>query len=773
MNTKKICLNANFGAKRNRGKAFTSSVEDFNKVINSPELADFIKKIRNEPDKKKQEALKQDLPFRCAHYYHFNGDNRKAGYADPEAFLFQTVFDIDEPEYIESALKRAKELNDDETSMWYKHVLRITYSVRHKLHIDIRLPLGMTIEETQTQFGKDLGVPFDPACTTPERFIYLTDASNEVYRSDDWCMLLPEDELERRRKAYTDRGLPIDGVVRKDKKVTQKEKTVVKAEIEDLSQVEHDDSLTFDGIPYTDIIRKYWELYNNGMEPIEGCRHSLTWQLAVNLRAICDYNQTKLEQVIPNYWHSQEDIAEYRATIASANAEPRKGMPTRMAEVLKAIKSDRLNNLLTEGGNDDNHIPVYTKTKPAFIKLISSKVDKTLKAMVEESIWPALCAYLPGNVKFRYIDGKEHEANISSVLLARQSSGKGYINEPIEAILADITVNDDISHEKLDEWRRMCRKRKEEGEEPRPDDICIQRLNGSMTQARFAEAQIDAAKNGKKRCHSLFDEIELVKGISRNNLEELFALIRAAFDTSRYGRDAVGAQFVSGSFDVRYCFNASSTPYAVRKVITQKCVNDGTLTRLNVNTLFRDDDSMPKIGNYDEAYYNKVRCYVQKLKDADGQIKCPQADKLAKELVEEHKQIALESGLEGYRTFSFRACVIGWLKANILYILNDYKWEKCIADYVKYSVRRDMWCKMYYFGKDIEEGHGETGNQRVTVQSVLALLPSEFSEADYMKKVEELGRKGNKGTLRTWVSRGKIYYDDTSRMYVKAGKDAA
>ena len=770
MNLKKrIALNAKFGAERNRGKAFTSSIEEFDEVVNSNELSELISKIRTSTDKKEQDELKAQLPFRCAHYSAFVDNRRDSSHVAPEHFMYQTVVDIDEIEYVDCAIERAMLLNTQD-GLWKDHVLRIERSARGKAHIDIRLPIGMTVEESQQQFCADLGVPYDSSCITRERFIYLVDKGSEIYRSPMWCAILPEEEIEARRKAFADRGLPIDGYAPKQKATETVKSHEEKVEV---SKVKYDEKLVFaNGILYKDIVNKFWELYYHGQEPVEGTRNSDTFDLALHIRTICDYDIAKMMQVIPNYW-GPEGWTEYRDTLINANSVPRKGMPYKMRNVLEAVRKDRFKLRLSDGNDDVNGIPVYTKKKPDFINLISSKADKSLRAMIEESVWPALCAYLSGNVKFRYIDGKMHEANISSVLIGKQSTGKGYINEPLEAIMADINVNDDISRQKLDEWRKKCRKKgKDQGEEPRPDDVCIQRLEGSITPTRFAEAQMDADKNGLKRCYTRVDEIELLKGISRNNSEELFALIRAAFDTSTWGRDAVGAQFISGSFNVRYVFNASCTPVAAHKFITSKWVNDGTLTRLCVNTIF-ESENMPRVKEYDSDFYKKVRFYIERLKNANGVISCPKADKLVKEMIEEHKRIAEESGLEGYKKYSYRACVMGWLKACILYIMNDYKWEKCIADYVRYSVKRDMWCKMYYFGKDIEEGNSETENHRVTVQSVLALLPAQFSEADYMKKVEELGRKGNKGTLRTWCSRGKIYYDDASNMYVKCTNDVA
>lgn len=766
---KRIALNAKFGAERNRGKAFTSSIEEFDEVINSNELSELISKIRTSTDKKEQDELKAQLPFRCAHYSAFVDNRRDSSHVAPEHFMYQTVVDIDEIEYVDCAIERAMLLNTQD-GIWKDHVLKIERSARGKAHIDIRLPIGMTVEESQKQFCAELGVPYDSSCITRERFIYLVDKGSEIYRSPMWCAILPEEEIEARRKAFADRGLPIDGYAPKQKATETVKSHEEKVEV---SKVKYDEKLVFaNGILYKDIVNKFWELYYHGQEPVEGTRNSDTFDLALHIRTICDYDIAKMMQVIPNYW-GPEGWTEYRDTLINANSVPRKGMPYKMRNVLEAVRKDRFKLRLSDGNDDVNGIPVYAKKKPDFIQLISSKADKSLRAMIEESVWPALCAYLSGNVKFRYIDGKMHEANISSVLIGKQSTGKGYINEPLEAIMADINVNDDISRQKLDEWRKKCRKKgKDQGEEPRPDDVCIQRLEGSITPTRFAEAQMDADKNGLKRCYTRVDEIELLKGISRNNSEELFALIRAAFDTSTWGRDAVGAQFISGSFNVRYVFNASCTPVAAHKFITSKWVNDGTLTRLCVNTIF-ESENMPRVKEYDSDFYKKVRFYIERLKSANGVISCPKADKLVKEMIEEHKRIAEESGLEGYKKYSYRACVMGWLKACILYIMNDYKWEKCIADYVRYSVKRDMWCKMFYFGKDIEEGNSDTDNHRVTVQSVLALLPSEFSEADYMKKVEELGRKGNKGTLRTWCSRGKIYYDDASNMYVKCTNDVA
>ena len=529
--------------------------------------------------------------------------------------------------------------------------------------------------------------------------------------------------------------------------------------------------LSYHDIPYSVIIAKYWELFNEGKEPAEGDRNVKTYELAMTLRPICDYDQGMMERVIPRYDGFPKD--EWRKTITNALNEPRKSMPYRLKQLLKAVKDERKMALIapSDSPKGEKGVPERPKRMPELLKLLSSKVPMKLKAMVEEAVWPAMCAHLKG-VTFRYVDGVIHEANISSPLIGRQSSGKGAVNQPIECLLADITARDKENESRLLDWRRRNQgKGASKDKQPRPEDIVIQRLDDDLTPAALSQALIDAETNGGKRVITKVDEIELLNRIGNGKNDTVGVLVRYGWDSARWGQRRVGLDSVSGSYTVRWVWNASCTLKSARKFITNTWIADGSLSRLNVNALLlsKDDHEMPKIGEYDDKFQNDLKLYVDRLNAASGLIECPQANRLAEEMKQEHDRIADLCESEGYRTFSYRAVVIGWLKAMMLYIANGYKWDKTMAEYVRYSVRRDMYLKMYFFGQQIEEEFEEEERQQQHgPQNLLSTLPEEFTMDDYLRMRQAQGKRGDgKSTLRTWKTRGYIDYDEVTETYVK------
>ena len=529
--------------------------------------------------------------------------------------------------------------------------------------------------------------------------------------------------------------------------------------------------LSYHDIPYSVIIAKYWELFNEGKEPAEGDRNVKTYELAMTLRPICDYDQGMMERVIPRYDGFPKD--EWRKTITNALNEPRKSMPYRLKQLLKAVKDERKMALIapSDSPKGEKGVPERPKRMPELLKLLSSKVPMKLKAMVEEAVWPAMCAHLKG-VTFRYVDGVIHEANISSPLIGRQSSGKGAVNQPIECLLADITARDKENESRLLDWRRRNQgKGASKDKQPRPEDIVIQRLDDDLTPAALSQALIDAETNGGKRVITKVDEIELLNRIGNGKNDTVGVLVRYGWDSARWGQRRVGLDSVSGSYTVRWVWNASCTLKSARKFITNTWIADGSLSRLNVNALLlsKDDHEMPKIGEYDDKFQNDLKLYVNRLNAASGLIECPQANRLAEEMKQEHDRIADLCESEGYRTFSYRAVVIGWLKAMMLYIANGYKWDKTMAEYVRYSVRRDMYLKMYFFGQQIEEEFEEEERQQQHgPQNLLSTLPEEFTMDDYLRMRQAQGKRGDgKSTLRTWKTRGYIDYDEVTETYVK------
>ena len=537
--------------------------------------------------------------------------------------------------------------------------------------------------------------------------------------------------------------------------------------------------LSYQGIPYSAIIKKYWDMFYDGKEPCMGDRNVRTFEICMLLRSICDYSQEILEAVIPRY--DGFPVDEWRRTIDSALKEPRKGMPYKLKQVLDALRQEKKLQLMangkTTGGTVTNIngqlsvMPERPKRMPKFLNLVSSKVDPYYKAMVEESIWPGVCAHLHG-VKFWYIDGVDCEANISSPLIGKQSSGKGLVNKPIEYVLADITERDKENVQREEQWRERNKgKGASKDRQNRPKDIVIQRLDQDLTPAALAQSLIDGERNGKKRIITKVDEIEFLSDIGDGDKRKVSLLVRYAFDSGSWGQRRVGLDSVNGSYTVRWVWNASSTSSRAKAFINRDWVANGSLSRLNVNTIIKPEgnQNIKKVEAYDDKYAEELKVYIDRLNAASGDIRCKQADALAYKLLEEHNEIADLCESEGYRVFSYRAVKIGWLKACLLYIMNDYKWEKSIAEYVAYSVRRDLWAKFLYFGDEIEAEFAEEKNvSRSTPKNMLTMLPDEFTFEDYLNVRQSLGKQGDgRGTIRIWVHRGYIVLDDTTKRYVK------
>ena len=538
-------------------------------------------------------------------------------------------------------------------------------------------------------------------------------------------------------------------------------------------------AVAYQGIPYSAIIKKYWDMFYDGKEPCMGDRNVRTFELVMLLRSICDYSQEMLEAVIPRYDGFPED--EWRRTIESALKEPRKGMPYRLRQVLDSLKQEKRLQLMANGkttGDTANNVsgqlsvmPERPRRMPKFLNLVSSKVDPYYKPMVEESIWPGVCAHLHG-VKFWYIDGTDCEANISSPLIGKQSAGKSMVNKPIEYLLADITERDNENEQRETQWReRNQGKGSSKDRQQRPKDIVIQRLDKDLTPAALSQSLIDGERNGQRRIITKVDEIEMLAAIGNGRIDTVSLLVRYGFDSARWGQRRVGLDSVNGSYTVRWVWNASCTAIKAKSFINKNWVANGSLSRLNVNTIIKPegDNDIPKVGAYDDKYAEDLKVYIDHLNAASGDIRCKQADALAYKMLKEHNEIADLCESEGYRVFSYRAVKIGWLKACILYIMNDYKWDKTIAEYVAYSVRRDLWAKFLYFGNEIEaEFNEEKTSNNSGPKNMLTMLAHEFTYEEYMNVRQSVGKDGDgKATLRTWQHRGYVVYDDMAKRYIK------
>ena len=530
----------------------------------------------------------------------------------------------------------------------------------------------------------------------------------------------------------------------------------------------------YNGMLFKDIIAKYWELYNEGKCPSEGDRNVLTFELAVTIRSICGYSLEKLLAVVPNYWAkadgtcSQDDSAEWRKTIENALKEPRKGMPYRLKQVLQTLKSQT--GVKACGGTLTTPPPMPKKLPP-LIKLLTKNVPWFYKPAVANAVFPALGVHLHG-VKFRYWDNVEHEATFMNVLIGRQSIGKGTIKKPIEYIMEDIRQRDIPNRQREQAWKQKNPGAKQK-KDPRPTDICIQMLIDNLTDAVFNQRIVDANNNGQRFIYTIVDEIEGLKKVtSRGTADEVGLLIRKAFDNSDAGQERVGADSVSGIAPLRWNFNASTTPPNARKFFV-KMVNDGTVGRLDISTIIcndDDDDTAPVLGIYDHTFAQELKPYIDRLEAANGLIECAQAKKLSLDMKNENKDAAKLYESEAYRVLSYRANVIAWLKGMVLYVAHDYKWSKEIEDFVRWSQQYNLWCKMLYFGQQLEnELREEVEIQHQSgPQNLLELLPDEFTKEQYYRMRQQQGKTGNgDSTLRSWQNRGYIVHDEVSGCFCK------
>ena len=531
--------------------------------------------------------------------------------------------------------------------------------------------------------------------------------------------------------------------------------------------------LNYKGILFTDIIAKYWEMFNDGKEPVEGDRNVLTFELAVTLRSICGYSMERMMQVIPNYWgtQNQEDVMEWKRTIESALKEPKKGMPFRLRQVLTALKSQPA---VRACGGTLTTPPPMPKRLPPLVKLLTKNVPLAYKPAVASAVFPALGAHLHG-VKFRYWDNVEHEATFMNVLIGRQSIGKGAIKKPIEYIMEDIRQRDEPNRQREAEWKQKNPGAKQK-KDPRPTDICIQMLIDNLTDAVFNQRIVDAHNNGERYIYTIVDEIEALKKVtSRGTVDEVGLLIRKAFDNSLAGQERVGADSVSGIAPLRWNFNASTTPPNAQRFL-RKMVNDGTVSRLDISTIIRnedDEDTAPVLGIYDHNFAEELKPYIERLDAASGLIECPQAKKLSLDMKQENEDAVKLYESEAYRVFSYRANVIAWLKGMVLYVAHDYKWSKEIAEFVRWAEQYNLWCKMLYFGQQLEkELREEDEIQRQSgPQNLLDLLDDEFSKEQYLLMRQSQGRTGDgNSTLRSWVKRGYIAFDEACGRYSKTAK---
>ena len=629
-------------------------------------------------------------------------------------------------------------------------LLMLERSATKGYHLVFRRRPELSQEENLRWASDLLGVDFDKGAKDITRVFFTTTA-------DDDELLFLDDEIFEATPA----------------EIKEKTEDVTALQCYS-SHVANNPDAKYNGILFTDIIAKYWEMFNGGKQPTDGDRNVLTFELAATIRSICGYSLEQLLTVVPNYWTkpdgtcSQDDEAEWRKTIENALKEPRKGMPYRLKQVLGALKSQQ--GVKACGGTLTTPPPMPRKLPP-LLRLLTKNVPWFYKPAVANAVFPALGAHLHG-VRFRYWDNVDHEATFMNILIGRQSIGKGTIKKPIEYIMEDIRLRDEPNRQREAEWKQKNPGAKQK-KDPRPTDICIQMLIDNLTDAVFNQRIVDANNNGQRFIYTIVDEIEGLKKVtSKGTTDEVGLLIRKAFDNSMAGQERVGADSVSGIAPLRWNFNASTTPPNAKRFFG-KMVNDGTVGRLDISTIIRsddDDDQAPILGIYDHQYAQELKPYVDRLEAASGLIECPQAKRLALDMKRENSDNAKLFDSEAYRVFSYRANVIAWLKGMVLYVAHGYKWSKEIADFVRWSEQYNLWCKMLYFGQQLErELREEVEIQRQSgPQNLLELLPDEFTREEYRQMRQQQGKTGDgDSTLRSWQSRGYIAIDTASGRYVK------
>ena len=662
-------------------------------------------------------------------------------------------------------------------------LLELSGSARYGLHAVCRRESGKTIRECQYALSMATKTEYDTNArglarvmftgpATPDNLFYLDDALFE----EPLTVEESAQEFERLKERETKNLEEVPAAAKKaNKHYRPWEDDGGKRKVDGGKRIDSSAPdcppvtkfpTDYHGFAFEEILRKYWELNNDGKEPTEGDRDTLTYQLACDLRHICGRNAEWLDQVIPCY--DGFPLEEKRKKIESALSAKMEAMPYRLKQVLQALKAQ---SRVKACGGTLTSPPPMPKKLPPLVKLLTKNVPWFYKPAVASAVFPALGVHMHG-VKFRYWDNVEHEPTFMNVLIGRQSIGKGTIKKPIEYIMEDIRQRDIPNRQREAEWKQKnpgARQKKD----PRPTDICIQMLIDNLTDAVFNQRIVDANNNGERFIFTCVDEIEALKKVtSKNSVDEVGLLIRKAFDNSLAGQERVGSDSVSGIAPLRWNFNASTTPPNARKFF-YKMVNDGTVSRLDVATIIHnddDDDTAPILGIYDNAFAQELKPYIDRLEAASGLIDCAKAKKLALDMRKENNDAANLYDSEAYRILSYRANVIAWLKGMVLYVAHDYKWSKEITDFVRWTEKYNLWCKMLYFGQQLEkELREEVEIQRQSgPQNLLELLPDEFTKEQYRQMRQSHGKTGNgDSTLRTWTTRKYIVFDEVTGCYCK------
>ena len=717
-------------------------------------------------------VLKKQLPFRSPHYFHFLDDHRAQKSIDPEAFTFQTTVDIDNPEEVEGAVKRALLLNGmfdepqekaareqmfsaDEIELWKGKVLHVERSARNKAHIDIRIPVGMTIAEAQSAFCKLIHATEDPSCVTPERIIFITDAVSQIYTADDWYKRLDEEAVAEYREAYRKRGLDIDG----------RPMDIDSAPTVDFQPVENEEEKarraantvqyeqTYDGVPYEEITKALVDLM--GGAPAHGNRNNFIYREACLLRYICNSEAAWIKQVIEIF--GEDETKAFASVESACKVAQSSEMPQLVKQAVELARKNYLAKQATEKAGIYAEVPPQLPAKlPKLIKLLTSKVEDDFKAPVAMAVFPPLAAHLKG-VNFRYIDNQVHEAAMMNLLVAPMSSGKSAVNGPIDCIIEDLVQMDKVNRQKEQEWKDEVNTMGDNKKKPvRPEDICIRIVSPDLTRAAYIQRLDDAQKAGDAYLYCKMDEVDMLR-----KFNDPSQLIRLCWDNSEDGQERVGTKSVTARVKTRFNWNASSTIAVTQKFFSVREVADGAVSRLSLATIFRSEFApCPVVGEYDAQFKSQLAPYIHQLNATSGFKECRKARQLIERLGSELMELAQLAYNKPYAEFAKRSLANGFRRAMVLYLANGEKWEKAIEDFIVWSVKYDLWCKMRFFGNQMQEAI-DADNRSIYhasgVSNLLLFVHDTFDKAEIQEVCMVHGTKTKLAVLLcTWKKRGFI-----------------
>ena len=745
---------------------------------------------------RKVSDLKKQLPFRSPHYFHFLEDHRAQKFIDPEAFTFQTTVDIDNPEEVEPAVKNALLLNGifdepteklfrekifsaEDIELWKGKVLHIERSARNKAHIDIRIPVGMTIAEAQSAFCKLIHATEDPSCVTPERIIFITDAASQIYTADDWYKRLDKEAVAEYREAYRKRGLDIDGrpldvdsarsgasqSSANASSQSQAFQNASSAPTVDFEPIESEEEKarraanavqyeqTYDGVPYEEIVKALVELM--GGAPVHGNRNNFIYREACLLRYICNSEAAWIKQVIETFG---EDEAKAFASVENAcKVAQSTEMPQLVKQAVEIARKNYLAKQATEKAGIYADVPPQMPAKlPKLVKLLTSKVPADFKPAVAMAVFPPLAAHLKG-VSFRYTDNQVHEPAMMNLLVAAMSSGKSLVNGPIDCIIDDLVQMDKVNRQKEQDWKDEVSTMGDNKKKPvRPEDICIRIVSPDLTRAAYIQRLDDVQKAGDGFLYCKMDEVDMLK-----KFNDPSQLIRCCWDCSLDGQERVGVKSVTAQVKTRFNWNASSTIAVTQKFFSVREVADGAVSRLSLATIIRPDFApRPVVGEYDALFKAQLAPYIHHLNGTSGFKDCKKARLLIERLENEIMETAQLAYNKPYAEFAKRGLANGFRRAMVLYLANGEKWEKPIEDFIEWSVKYDLWCKMRFFGNQMQEAIDADSRMvyhATGVSNLLLYVHDTFDKVEIQRVCQIHGTKTKLAILLcNWKKRGFI-----------------